>query len=103
MTKHKPYSEHLEKVMQDPEEAASYLNAALEDGDPRVFLLALRDVAKARGDTMLALAKRTKLNRENLYKMLSAKGNPALTSLNAVLDALGLHLAVEVKGAVGAI
>ena len=35
----------------NPEEAAAYLNAALEDGDQEVFLLALRDVTEARGMT----------------------------------------------------
>jgi len=35
--------------LKDPEEAAHYLNACLEDDDARVFLLALRDVAEARG------------------------------------------------------
>ena len=35
------------KNLQDPEYAAEYLNAAIEDGDEKVFLPALRDVAEA--------------------------------------------------------
>ncbi len=77
--------------------AKAYLNAALEDGDPRVFLLALRNVAQARGFSKVA-AKST-LNRESLYKMLSKRGNPSLQSLNSLLDSLGFHLAVASKDA----
>jgi probable addiction module antidote protein len=78
----------------NPEEAAAYLNAALEDGDQQVFLLALRDVAEARGITRVA--KETRLNRENMYRILSSTGNPQLSSLNALLHGVGLRLAVEV-------
>src|SRR5437773_5369010 len=45
----KPYHPELIKALRDPREAVEYLNAALEDGDPEVFLLALRDVAEAQG------------------------------------------------------
>jgi DNA-binding phage protein len=41
------YRETLLDALKNPEEAAHYLNACLEDGDIRVFLLALRDVAAA--------------------------------------------------------
>lgn len=57
--------------MKDPEETAAYLDAGLEDGDPQVFLLALRDVAEARGISKLATE--TKLNRESMYRMLSGE------------------------------
>lgn len=50
----KPWKESLLTSLHDPEEAAAYLNAALEDEDLRVFLLALRDVAEARGVSTLA-------------------------------------------------
>jgi DNA-binding phage protein len=43
------YHESLMESLKDPDEAAQYLNACLEDDDARVFLLALRDVAEARG------------------------------------------------------
>jgi probable addiction module antidote protein len=92
----KSYVESLhQRLAEDPKYAASYLDAALEDGDPQVFLLALRDVAEARG--VGKLAEEAKLNRESMYRMLSEKGNPRLSSLDAVLDALGLRLAIEVK------
>lgn len=91
----KSYHEYLIKSLKnDPEEAAGYLNAALEDGDYRVFLGALRDVAEALGG-ISKLAKKTKLSRPNLYRMLSEKGKPEITSLYKVLKAFGLTLAVS--------
>ena len=49
MKKIKSYKEHLLKRLRDPKEAAAYLNAALEDDDSRVFLVALKDIAEASG------------------------------------------------------
>lgn len=90
-----PYVEGLYERLRDPEHAAAYLNAALEDGDQEVFLLALRDVAEARG--MSSVAQQAQLNRENLYRMLSEQGNPQLSSLKALLNSMGLRLSVDVE------
>jgi probable addiction module antidote protein len=95
MEKSRPYQEHLKEAFADPLEAAGYLNAALEDGDNELFLLALRNVAEARLGGMSKLAAASGLNRESLYRMLSGKGNPELKSLDRLLHALGLKLAVE--------
>jgi probable addiction module antidote protein len=89
------YREGLIKDLADPEEAAAYLNAALEDGSQKVFLMALRDIAEAKG--MARLSKKAHLNRESMYRMLSGKGNPQLSSLAALLKSAGLRLAVEVR------
>jgi probable addiction module antidote protein len=89
------YRTGLLKDLADPREAAAYLNAALEDGSQEVFLMALRDIAEANG--MARLSRKTHLNRENLYRMLSGKGNPQLSSLAAILESAGLRLAVEVR------
>ena len=59
-----------------------------------MFLLALRDVADARGG-IRSLSRDAHLNRESLYRMLSKSGNPSLDSLAAVLSACGLRLAVQ--------
>src|SRR5437016_14584569 len=88
------YREGLLEALKNPDEAAHYLNACLEDEDARVFLLALRDVADARGG-IRALSRDARLNRESLYRMLSKSGNPSLDSLAAVLNACGLRLAVQ--------
>jgi probable addiction module antidote protein len=89
------YRKLLHENLQDPQYAAEYLNAALEDGDDKVFLLALRDVAAAKG--IAQLAAEANLNRESTYRMLSEQGNPSLSSLWAVLDTLGLRLHFEPK------
>lgn len=90
------YQAYLIESLKDPKRSAAYLDAALEEGDPELFLLALRNVAEAQGG-LLKISKRTKLNRANLYRMLSRKGNPELFSLESLLEALGLRLAVEVR------
>ena len=94
------YKTGLLEDLQDPEEALAYLNAALEDEDPRVFLLALRDVAEARGISQVA--RDAQLNRENLYRMLSLNGNPQLSSLTALLRSIGLRLAIQPDQSQGA-
>ena len=89
------YENNLLKDIQDPDEAAEYLNAAFEDGYPEVFLMALKDVANAKGISKLACE--TEMNREHLYKILSVKGNPKLKSLSSILHSLGLRLSVKVE------
>lgn len=92
------YHEYLIASLRDPQEAIAYLRVALEeyeqDGDNEVFLLALRNVAEARGGISM-LAKKTHLNRQNLYRTLSGKGNPTFQTLDAILHALGFRLSVE--------
>ena len=89
------YQEELIKGLHDTDEALAYLNEALKDDDQRVFLLALKNVLEAQGGDITTLAQKTDLNRENLYRMLSKKGNPKLTSIILVLNAIGLQLAVQ--------
>lgn len=94
------YKEELLKSLKNPKEAEAYLVAALEDEEyPDVFLLALRDVAEAHGYSMTKLASKTRLDRVNLYRALSARGNPKLQNLNAVLSTLGFTLTVKLKRA----
>ena len=82
--------------LQDPQRAEAYLNAALEDEDKNVFLLALRDVAAAQGG-MTKLAQLTHISREHIYRMLSEKGNPELVTLKTLLSAIGLKLSIASK------
>lgn len=92
------YDEYLIESLRDPEEAAAYLQVALEeyqeDGDLEFFLTALRDITEAHGG-IGELAKKTKLNRQNLYNILSHKGNPRLSTLGAILKYLGYCLSVK--------
>ena len=88
------YVDNLKEDLLDPGEAAEYLNVALEDGSQEVFLMALKDVANAKG--ISEIARITNLNRENLYRILSTNGNPKLKSLSSVLHSVGLKLSIEV-------
>ncbi len=83
----------VESFQRDPKFAAAYLNAVLEDGDQEEIMLALRRISEARGG-VAKLAKSAKLNVTTLYRTLSAKGNPELRSLTALLRAMGMRLAV---------
>ncbi|OGA57700.1 MAG: putative addiction module antidote protein [Betaproteobacteria bacterium RIFCSPLOWO2_12_FULL_65_14] len=80
--------------LRDPEEAAAYLEAVIEEGDQAAIMLAIRNVAQARGG-IAKVAKKAKLTREATYKMLSKSGNPELRSLKALLAATGLRIAVK--------
>jgi probable addiction module antidote protein len=59
------------------------------------FSRALRDILESQEIGMSAVSKKTKLNRENLYRMLSLRGNPKISSIVPVLQALGLQLSVQ--------
>jgi len=84
----------VRRLRKDPDFAAEYLRAALEDEDePRVLLLALRHLAQAQG--IAKVAKAAGIERESLYRALSARGNPRLSTLVAVTKAIGLRLTVE--------
>ena len=83
-----------ELFREDPAFAAEYLNQLLQDGEPADLMVALRQIAQARGGVR-AVAKQTQLNANQLYRTLSPQGNPELRSLSAVLKALGLRLAVQ--------
>jgi probable addiction module antidote protein len=84
----------IRRLRKDPKFAAGYLRAALEDKDePRVLLIALRHLAQAQG--IAKVAKAAGIERESLYRALSDRGNPRLSTLVAVTRAVGLKLTVE--------
>ena len=88
------YDDLLMEMLKDEDRALAYLNAALDEQDPRVFLVALRNVTQAHGGIGL-VAQRSGLNRESLYRVLSEKGNPSMQTLAGILGALGARLGVE--------
>ncbi len=49
MTRSVPFSAVLNDYLKNPEKAITYLQSALEEGDPELFLATLRDVASAQG------------------------------------------------------
>ena len=91
------YHDEFIKSLKDPEEAFGYLQVAMEeyqeDNDAEALLIALRNVALAQGG-IAKLAKKTHLNRQNLYSILSKSGNPRLDTFGLILKGLGFKLAI---------
>jgi probable addiction module antidote protein len=87
------FDDYLIKALKDPELASEYLNAAMADGDIRVFLMALGDVAKAVGMSKIAAA--TELDRANIYRAVSDAGNPLISTVAAIMEAIGLRITTE--------
>lgn len=97
--KRKRYISHdeatIRELRNDPEFAAEYLKAALEDSEePSILPIALRRIAEAQGG-IAKVAEAAGIRRESLYRALSARGNPRLSTLLAVTKAVGLKLTVE--------
>ena len=86
------YEKNLLEALKDRDESLAYLNAALEDEDPKMFLRALKDVVIAQGIGIADFAQNSSITRQNMYRILSSKGNPGLKSLTSLLDALGLQM-----------
>jgi probable addiction module antidote protein len=82
----------IRELRADARLAAEYLNAAAEDEDPRIYLVALGTVAEAKG--MANVASAVRMPRESLYRALFAGGNPRFATVHAILKATGLKLAV---------
>lgn len=83
----------IQDHLETPEDRAAYLEAAFEDGDPTLIAIALGDIARALGVGQIAL--QAGVTREGLYKALSDKGDPRLSTLTGVVKALGLKLTVR--------
>lgn len=83
------------KYIQTKEDVVLHLEAAFEDGDPALISDMIGAVARSQG--MAEVAAKAGLSRESLYRALSAKGNPKLSTLVDVLAALGMRLSVVPK------
>ena len=92
------HDREVAELRADRELAIEYLKAAMQsidDPDNRAGgLLALRTVAEAYGG-LGSVAIQAGISRESLYRALSAKGNPTLKTILAVLKAVGMRLSVE--------
>lgn len=98
MARDLPYEPFLDETLQDPDEAAAYLDACLDGGDPSVFLLALRDIVRARGG-IAELAENAALNCEQLDRILSDRGCAELKNLEDLLGVVGFRLSITRKEA----
>ena len=81
--------------LKSEEDVLFFIEAAMEDNDPKHLARALGVVARSQG--MSEIARKSGLGRQALYNALSENGNPTLETLTAVLDALGLQLTVVKK------
>lgn len=81
------------EFLEDEETIAEYLNMALEDPNPEMLLLAVKNIARAKG--MTQLAQDTGLGRESLYKALSEGAKPRYDTVLKVVRALGVKLHAE--------
>lgn len=102
MPRSRSFEESLRKRLRDPREAKAYINAVLEnysEDDPesrKLLLLAMKDIAEAQGG-MTKLAKKTGLGRESLYKTLSSRGRPKLSTLSTLCHGMGFRLNFSVS------
>ena|ERR1700728_4864954 len=87
-------NEVLTETLKDPQEAAAYLDVALEEKDIDAFLHALKRVAEAQGG-MTAIARKTQLNRAGLYKMFTSEGNPSFRNITRIIGTLGYKIRFE--------
>ena len=88
------WDDHMaEKLKEDPGYAPGYLNACLEEGLD-VFKVGLKHVIDAMGGAT-AVAKRSGISRESVYKAYRPGGNPTLNSLHALLSATGMEIQVK--------
>ena len=87
------HEEGLDARLKDPEFAIGYMNSILQENDPDLLLLGLRDVARAYGFTHIAES--TGLNRESLYKALSKGRNPRIGTVMDILSAMGCRIRLE--------
>lgn len=78
------------RYLTDDAAIAEYINAILEEDDTDLLLMALGDVARARG--MAQIAKESGLGRESLYKALAPGAKPRFDTIMKVARALGVRL-----------
>jgi HTH-type transcriptional regulator/antitoxin HigA len=84
----------VEYFTEHPDEIEDFLNEIFadyaQDGDSAALLSALRVIARVKG--LSAMAEEIGMTRQGLQKALSAKGNPRLDNINAIMRAMGYQL-----------
>jgi probable addiction module antidote protein len=81
------------RYLDSDEAVAEYMSAMLEANDPDLLLLALGDVARAKG--MAQIAKEAGLGRESLYKALTPGAKPRFDTILKVAKALGVKFTAQ--------
>lgn len=85
----------VSEYLTDEDSIAAYLTEIIDEGDPKLLLSAIGDIAKARG--MSKIASESGLGRESLYKALNSKAKPRFDTVLKVLRALGLNITFSPK------
>lgn len=85
----------VSEYLKDEASIAAYLSSIVEEGDPKLLLSAIGDIAKARG--MSRIASESGLGRESLYKALNSSAKPRFDTILRVLGALGVKIVFNVK------
>lgn len=84
----------IEYFTEHPDEIDAFLSEAFadyaQDGDSAALLSALRVIARVKGISNVAAE--VGMTRQGLQKALSAKGNPRLDNVNAIMRAMGYQL-----------
>jgi probable addiction module antidote protein len=91
MAKTKPFD--AAEYLDSPEMIAAYLTEALDSDDTAAIAMAIGTVARSHG--MSAIAEKSGLSRENLYRALGGNANPEFGTVIKVLHALGLNLVAQ--------
>lgn len=86
------YEDWLIESLKDPAEAAAYVDAVIDLNDAPSLMVALRQVAKAKG--MAEVTRKAELGEKSLFKMLTPQGNPRISTMQNVLGAMGMRLSV---------
>jgi len=81
------------RYLDDDQAIAEYMTAVLEENDADLLLLALADVARAKG--MTQVAKGAGLGRESLYKALAPGAKPRFETIMKVARALGVKFTAQ--------
>ncbi|MHA1540007.1 MAG: helix-turn-helix domain-containing transcriptional regulator [Alphaproteobacteria bacterium] len=93
--KYQKFQDYLVGKLKNPEYAQEFLDVAIEDyeenGNTEEFMLSLRYLAEAKGG-ITRLSEVTKLNRQNLYKVLTGKTSPRLDTTFSIVKGLGYQL-----------
>ncbi|MEQ1665935.1 MAG: addiction module antidote protein [Bdellovibrionales bacterium] len=89
------FKQDFYRELEETEAAEAYLNDAIKSADFSVILLALRDIAKVKG--VSEIAKKSGIQREHLYTILSEHGNPTLDNFSSIMTALGYELSIKKK------
>ncbi len=90
------FDSYLEDWLKQPGNAAQYLMDIINDDDEgmdEALIVGLKDVVSAFG--VAEIARKANINRQHLYRILDGKSSPRLSTLRAILAAVGACLTVK--------